>query len=44
MKIGIDAKWYFEGPPSGKRIVRSLVEEFLKDERHEYYIILNKKH
>ena len=27
MKIGFDAKWFFEGPPSGRRIVRSLVNE-----------------
>lgn len=45
MKIGIDAKWYFEGPPSGKRVVRSLVDHLLKsDDRNEYFIILNKKH
>ena len=25
MKIGIDAKWYYRGPPSGQRVVRSLV-------------------
>jgi glycosyltransferase involved in cell wall biosynthesis len=39
MKIGIDAKWYFEGPPSGRRVVRSLVHSLLeaagsKDELH----------
>lgn len=26
MKIGFDAKWFFDGPPSGKRIVRGLVD------------------
>lgn len=25
MKIGIDAKWYFAGPPSGRRVIRGLV-------------------
>jgi len=45
MKIGIDAKWYFEGPPSGKRVVRSLTDHMLKiDDANDYYIFLNKKH
>lgn len=26
MKIGFDAKWYTDGPPSGRRVVRQLVE------------------
>lgn len=30
MKIGIDAKWFFEGPPSGRRIVRSLVRSLVE--------------
>ncbi|MGH7618458.1 MAG: hypothetical protein ACREPM_14655, partial [Gemmatimonadaceae bacterium] len=25
MKIGIEAKWLFDGPPSGQRVVASLV-------------------
>jgi glycosyltransferase involved in cell wall biosynthesis len=45
MKIGIDAKWYFEGPPSGKRVVRNLVDYLLKiDRENEYVIFFNKKH
>jgi len=45
MKIGIDAKWYFEGPPSGKRVIRSLVDNMLEiDDKNEYFIFLNKKH
>ena len=45
MKIGIDAKWYFEGPPSGKRVIRSLVDHLLKaNDNTEYFIFLNKKH
>jgi glycosyltransferase involved in cell wall biosynthesis len=45
MKIGIDAKWYFEGPPSGKRVVRALVDHMLQlDNRNEYVIFLNRKH
>lgn len=45
MKIGIDAKWYFEGPPSGKRVVKGLVDHILKtDDVNEYFIFLDKKH
>lgn len=28
-KIGIDAKWYFNGNPSGKVVVRNLVDQFI---------------
>jgi glycosyltransferase involved in cell wall biosynthesis len=38
MKIGIEAKWLFRGPPSGQRVVfnlvRSLIEESGSDELH----------
>ena len=38
MRIGFDAKWFFDGPPSGRRIVRGLVEGLTKfidgDELH----------
>jgi glycosyltransferase involved in cell wall biosynthesis len=45
MKIGIDAKWYFEGPPSGKRVIRALVDSLLaSDDGNEYYIFLNRRH
>ncbi len=45
MKIGIDAKWYFDGPPSGKRVVRSLTDALLDvDDKNEYYIFLDRKH
>ena len=44
MRIGIDAKWYFEGPPSGKMVIRNIVDELLKrDNHHKIYIILDKK-
>lgn len=44
MKIGIDAKWYFEGPPSGKVVVRNLVESIIEHfPQHEYFIFLDKK-
>ncbi|NOT74803.1 MAG: glycosyltransferase family 4 protein [Cyclobacteriaceae bacterium] len=45
MKIGIDAKWYFEGPPSGKRVIRALVDHLIEqDRKNEYWIFLNAKH
>ncbi len=39
MRIGIDAKWYFRGPPSGRRVVRNLVHSLIavagaEDELH----------
>ena len=45
MKIGIDAKWYVAGPPSGKRVVRNLVDSLLAiDDKNEYVIFLDKRH
>ena len=45
LRIGIEAKWYFDGPPSGKRVIRALVDHLLEiDSVNEYYIILNKQH
>ncbi|WP_266363382.1 glycosyltransferase family 4 protein [Tellurirhabdus rosea] len=45
MKIGIDAKWYFEGPPSGRMVVRNLVDEFIRqNRRHELYLFVNSRH
>ena len=35
MKIGIDAKWYFRGPPSGRRVIRSLVHSLIAVARPE---------
>jgi glycosyltransferase involved in cell wall biosynthesis len=44
MKIGIDAKWYFEGPPSGKRVVVNLVDQMILDyPENEYYIFLDRR-
>lgn len=45
MRIGIDAKWYFEGPPSGRRVVKSLTDALINlDDKNEYFILLNNKH
>ncbi|MEL6305929.1 MAG: glycosyltransferase family 1 protein [Bacteroidota bacterium] len=44
MRIGIDAKWFFSGPPSGKVVLKNLLREFLvpKYAHHQFYIFLNK--
>lgn len=43
LSIGIDAKWYFVGPPSGKMVMRNIVDELLKKNVHKVYVILDKK-
>jgi len=44
MKIGIDAKWYFNGHPSGKVVVENLVNQLVNiDSFNEYYIYLDKR-
>ena len=45
MKIGIDAKWFFEGPVSNQVVMRNLVEGMAADTRgHELFFFLNRKH
>lgn len=44
MKIGIDAKWFFNGPPSGRIVIRNLVENLINIKSNdELYIFLDKK-
>lgn len=44
MKIGVDAKWYFSGPPSGVNVVRNIVDNLIKnDTEDEIVFFLNKK-
>lgn len=44
MKIGIDAKWYFNGNPSGQVVVRNIVNEIVKiDSNVDFYIFLDKR-
>jgi len=44
MKIGIDAKWFFEGPPSGRVVIRNLVKHLIElPPNDELYIILDKR-
>lgn len=41
MNIGIDAKWFFKGNPSGKVVVQNLTRELLRiDQKNQYYIFL----
>jgi len=43
MKIGIDAKWFFVGNPSGRVVIRNLLENLIRiNSKHELFIILNK--
>jgi glycosyltransferase involved in cell wall biosynthesis len=35
IKLGIDAKWYFKGPPSGNMVVKNLVDEMVAG-NHEH--------
>jgi glycosyltransferase involved in cell wall biosynthesis len=44
MKLGIDAKWYFKGPPSGNMVVKNLVDEMIAgNHQHiELYLFITK--
>jgi glycosyltransferase involved in cell wall biosynthesis len=44
MNIGIDAKWFFKGNPSGRVVIRNLLRELLQaDSENQYYIFLRKE-
>lgn len=44
MKIGIDAKWFYEGPPSGRVVVRNLIKHLVElSSNDEFYIFLDRK-
>jgi len=45
IRIGIDAKWYFDGPPSGHMVVKNLVNEIIAtgDDRFELCLFLLNK-
>ena len=34
MKIGFDARWYFNGPVSGKLVVRNLFDRMITNSLH----------
>jgi glycosyltransferase involved in cell wall biosynthesis len=42
IKLGIDAKWYFKGPPSGHMVVKNLVDEMIicNNEHIELYLLI----
>ena len=44
IKVGIDAKWYFNGPISNKIVIQNIVNELLrqKNDEVEYYFFLDK--
>ena len=44
MKIGIDAKWFYEGPPSGRVVIRNLVKHLIDlNTNDDLYIFLDQK-
>lgn len=44
MKIGIDAKWYLNGNPSGKVVVRNIIDKILAlPADNEIYLFIQKK-
>lgn len=45
MRIGYDAKWYFEGPPSGRTVVRRHLEALARfSDSHKIVALLDKRH
>ena len=44
MRVGIDAKWFFYGPPSGRVVVKNILSKLLELKGdHEYWIFLSKR-
>jgi glycosyltransferase involved in cell wall biosynthesis len=44
MRIGIDAKWLFEGPPSGQVVIRNLVQNLTALAAHDrVFLFIDKK-
>lgn len=42
MRIGIDAKWYYSGPPSGVNVVKNIVNSIIEENtEHNLYVFLN---
>lgn len=45
MKIGIDAKWYHEGPVSGRRVVVNIVDNIIKNNTNDkIYLFFDRKY
>jgi glycosyltransferase involved in cell wall biosynthesis len=44
MRIGIDAKWYHSGPPSGVNVVRNVVNSLIiANTEHKLFVFLNRE-
>ncbi|MBD1395404.1 glycosyltransferase family 4 protein [Mucilaginibacter glaciei] len=45
IRLGIDAKWYFDGPPSGHMVVKNLVDQMVtRHDEFELCLFLCSKH
>ena len=43
MKLGIDAKWFFNGPPSGKVVVKNLIKNIIRIKNYnQLHLFFNK--
>lgn len=42
MRIGIDGRWFFGGPPGGHTYTRNFVEALLRVDVHEYVVFLGR--
>ncbi|NHA07223.1 glycosyltransferase family 4 protein [Mucilaginibacter sp. HC2] len=40
IKLGIDAKWFFKGPPSGNMVVKNLVNEMVNNPTDQFQLYL----
>ena len=44
MKVGIDAKWFFKGNPSGKIVITNLLKELIHNfPNDQFYVFLDKR-
>jgi glycosyltransferase involved in cell wall biosynthesis len=44
MRIGIDAKWFFSGNPSGREVVRNLIQNLCaRHPEHEFFLFLHRR-
>ncbi|OOQ57764.1 glycosyltransferase family 4 protein [Mucilaginibacter pedocola] len=46
LNVGIDAKWFFEGPPSGNMVVKNLVNELIlnNNDRFNLFLLITSKY
>jgi glycosyltransferase involved in cell wall biosynthesis len=44
MRIGIDGRWFFRGNPSGRVVVRNLLQQLVQNHaEHEYFVFLPRR-